>query len=141
MRLVRGEQDVKKQQMEWKIKSDAKLILERGEQEVKKQQMERKIKSDAKLRFERGEEDVKKQQMERKIKSKSKLRLERGDESMRESARRIERLSRFRQREFNPQKLKDNQRNWNQQYRQNQTEERRLQRFYLDPYALLMVKK
>ena len=136
---VISDEERKRRQNEWKRKSRAKkkaenensakidLEADKAKEELKRKENEWKRKSDAKLRQERGEKEVKKQQTERKLKSNSKLRLERGAETLKESAMIQKRLSRFRQKELNPQKLKDDEHRWHQQRKQ--TEEKRLNKF------------
>ena len=51
------------------------------------------------------------------------------DKQIKSTEKNRKRLSRFRQKEANPEKLKEDQNRWKTQERQNQTEQRRLKRF------------
>ena len=95
---------------------------------MKANQNKRKIKSQA-LKKANDEKNMKKQQAEWRSRHLNKVKEEKGQLVVKDMQTGRKRLSRCKQREENPKKVKEDQLRWAEQFNLNQTEEKRIKKF------------
>ena len=126
--VERGPVQIRKEVNEWKIKSSDKILVERGPVQIRKEVNERKIKSRDKILVERGPVQIRKEVNEWKLKSR-KRRMDENPEILLSAEKEKKGLSRKKQRKVNPEKVKEDQRKWQNKTRLVNSEKQRLKKF------------